>query len=315
MSEYLNKMIQAGHEFEKVIPIDVFSYAELIEKLKKEPKTPMMSTGTSELDEILSGGFEEGRLYILSAPTKNGKTVMAQTFMYNMALKGNASMIFSYEMGWQEIVSKFQEMDAVTGNKNTNIPLFMPMELHRGGGELQYQWLYEAMARAKEEKNIKLVVIDHLHFLLPLKDFNNTSFLIGGIVREIKRMSVALKLPIILIAHIAKIKDDKKPDISDIRDSSFIAQEADVVMMMYRVKNDLDKKHVRDDSTEDSYSNKAILSVEADRKRGKTGKVKLWHNGAMFEVYNETKHGIQDTVQFAKSKIKKQTEEEMFNAL
>ena len=292
MSEYIEKMVKSGHTLDQVIPIDLYSYSELVDKLKTEPKTPMISTGNPELDEIMSGGFEDGRLYILSAPTKNGKTVMAQTFMYNLARKGDASMIFSYEMGWREIVQKFIDMDTCMGfSEPTELPLYMPMELHRGGGELQYQWLFEAIAKAKEEKNIKLAVIDHLHFLLPLKDFNNPSFIIGGIVREIKRIAVSLSVPIILIAHIAKIKDDKKPDLSDIRDSSFISQEADVVMMMYRIKNESEKKKVTDESVEDSYSNKAILSIEADRKNGRTGKVKLWHNGAMFEVYREELHG------------------------
>ena len=106
---------------------------------------------------------------------------MAQTFMYNLAQNNQASLMFSYEMGWQEIVSKFQDMDNVTGNTKTNLPMYLPMELHRGGGELQFQWLYEAIKKAKEEQNIKLAIIDHLHFLLPLKDFRNTSFIIGGI--------------------------------------------------------------------------------------------------------------------------------------
>jgi len=302
-SEYFKKMKKAGYQLDQVTPIDVYSYQELLEKLKKEPKAPMTPTGNEELDELLSGGFEDGRMYVLSAPTKNGKTVMAQTFMYNLAQQDKASLIFSYEMGWQEIVSKFQEMDEASGNKTKELPMYLPMDLHRGGGELQYQWLFEAIAKAKEEKDIKLVVIDHLHFLLPLKDFKNTSFIIGGIVREIKRMAVSLQVPIILIAHVAKIKDDKKPELSDIRDSSFIAQEADVVMMMYRVKNESAKRKITDDSVEEGYSNVSILSVEADRKRGKTGKVKLWHNGAGFEVYNHAKHGGQDLANFAKNKL------------
>lgn len=303
MSEYLKNMLAQGHTLDHIVPIDVYSYQELLEKLKNEPKTPMISTGVQKIDELLSGGFEEGRMYVLSAPTKNGKTLMAQTFMYNLARQGKSSLMFSYEMGWQEIVTKFQEMDNSVGNKNTDLPMYMPMELHRGGGELQYQWLFEAIAKAKLEKNIQLAVIDHLHFLLPLKDFKNTSFIIGGIVREIKRIAVATRVPIILIAHVAKIKDEKKPSIEDIRDSSFIAQEADVVMMMYRLKNETEKKKVTDDSLEDGYSNATILSIEADRKRGKTGKIKLWHNGAMFEIYDEIKHGAKDFANFVNKKI------------
>jgi len=291
MKNYMEQAMASGQSIEDLTPINILSYKELLEKLEKEPKRDACPSGLKELDEII-GGLDDGRMYVLSAPTKMGKTTLAQTLMYNMAFAGVPSLFFSYEMGWQEVVEKYKAMDGKTGNKETSIPLFMPIDLLRGGGELQYQWLYDAIAKAKEEKGIRLVVIDHLHFLLPLRDFSNTSFIIGGIVREIKKMSVALKIPIILIAHTAKIKDDRKPDWTDIRDSSFITQEADVVLMMYRLKNKEEKKKITDDSVEETYTNKAMLSVELDRVRGNTGKVLLWHNGAMFEPYDKIKHGI-----------------------
>ena len=313
MSEYLQKMAKAGYELDKVIPIDIFSYSELLVKLEKEPKPVIISTGEPDLDEFMSGGFQEGRLYVLSAPTKQGKTTMAQTFMWNMARQNNASLIFSYEMGWQEIVNKFVAMDKVNNVETHNLPLYLPIDLHRGGGELQYQWLYEAIAKAKEEKNIKLVVIDHLHFLLPLKDFQNLSIIMGGIVREIKRMAVALKIPIILIAHTQKIKDDKKPDWTDIRDSSLITQEADVVLMIYRIKETSTSNKVTDESTTEVYTKKAILSVEVDRVNGRSGKVLMWHNGAGFEKFDNQKHGSEDFAFTAKIKLQKQKEKDFEN--
>lgn len=278
--------------FDQLTPFEFLSYRDLVEKLKAEPIKIGCPSGLKSLETILDG-WEAGRLYVLSAPTKMGKTTFAQSIMYNLAVNGWSSLFFSYEMGWQEVVKKYMEMDKQTGNKETDIPLFMPIELHRGGGELQYQWLFDGIAKAIKEKDIKLVVIDHLHFLLPLKDYRNTSFIIGGIVREIKRMAVALNIPIILIAHTVKIKDDKKPDWTDIRDSSFITQEADAVVMLYRIKNKVESNKITDDSIEETYTNKAILSVELNRMSGKTGKVLLWHTGAMLEEYDPAKHGIQ----------------------
>ena len=285
MSQYVEKSLKAGINYDQITPIKLQTYSELLELLKKQPKPAIIKTAIPTLDGLI-GGFEPGRLYVLSAMTKQGKTTMAQTFMHNLGKQNHASVIFSYEMGWAEIATIFGGMDTVDQVK-TELPVYVPTELHRGGGELQYQWLFEAMAKAKEEKNVKLAVIDHLHFLLPLKDFNNTSFLLGGIVREIKRMAVALNLPIILIAHVGMIKDDKIPTWTDIRDSSFITQEADMVMLMYREKNKDAAKKVTDTSTAEVYTNKTILSVELSRMGGKTGKVKMKHNGAKFEELTE----------------------------
>ena len=277
---YLEKSLKEGKTYDQIVPIDVYSYSELLERLKTLPIPKVVPTGVPSLDNAI-GGFEAGRLYVLSAMTKNGKTTMAQTFMWNMARKGEPSLMFSYEMGWQEIIKVFQRMNEKM-NCQVEMPLYLPLELHRGGGELQFNWLFEAIAKAQEEKGIKFVVIDHLHFLLPLKDYNNTSFLIGGIVRELKRMSVALNIPIMLIAHTSKLKDDKIPDWTDIRDSSFITQEADVVMMIYRKKAEIRAKKITSDSVEEVYTNEAVLSVELNRMNGQTKKVLMIHNGAIF---------------------------------
>ena len=115
-------------------------------------------------------------------------------------------------------------------------------------------------------------------------------------------MAVILKIPIILIAHVAKIKDDKIPDWTDIRDSSFITQEADVVLMMYRVKNKDTAKKITDDLTIETYTQKAILSVELDRVQGRTGKIALWHNGVGFEKFVNGVHDILMDVKYVQNK-------------
>lgn len=297
MSKYVEESLKQGIGYDQLVPVNLYTYAELLKKLELEEKPKIVKTNVPALDEIING-FEDGRLYILSAQTKQGKTTMAQTLMHNMAKTGGRSMIFSYEMSWQEIAKVFGEMDK-SDNVRTELPVYVPTELHRGGGELQYQWLYEAMAKAKEEKGVSLAVIDHLHFLLPLKDFKNTSFIIGGIVREIKRIAIALKMSIILIAHTQKIMDDKVPDWTNIRDSSFISQEADVVLMMYRIKSKDAAKKQTDESTEEVYLNKTILSVELNRMGGKTGKVKFKHNGAKFVGWTQQDEEEQQLKKFA----------------
>lgn len=285
MSKYVEQKLKQGIGIGDLPTLEAKPYLELARKLLNEPERKGIPTGTQEVDDLI-GGFDPGRLYVLSAPTKQGKTTLAQTIMFNMAKQGNASLFFSYEMGWKEVVTKWMQMDGTIASKQpTDLPMFVPLELDRHAGELQFQWIEELIEKSKRENGIKLVVIDHLHFLLPLKDFQNTSFVIGGIVRELKRMSIRQDVPIILICHVQKIKDDKIPDWTDIRDSSFITQEADVVLMIYRSTNGKAGHKTFDDSEAPKYRQKAILSVELDRVKGKSGTVSLWHNGVMFEKY------------------------------
>lgn len=297
--KYTEEMLKSGHSLDEVTPLDLAKYKDLVDRLSSETAPIIHGSGLRGLDNLI-GGFEPGRLYVLSAPTKNGKTTFAQTLMYNTALAGIGSIFFSYEMGWREVTRKFMAMDNRYGKKDkpTDLPILYAVDPHKEGGGLQMQWMAEAIMRQREiyegrgKFPINLVVIDHLHFLLPLKDYRqNVSFLIGGIVREIKRMATELNIPIILIAHTGMIKDEAKPTFRNIRDSSFITQEADVVMMMWRKKNETTAKRITDDSVEEEYSNITFLSVELDRVNGVTGKLKLYHNGAMFEEYDGAKHG------------------------
>lgn len=289
MDNYAKKMLKSGKDMDEVCSIKSEKYYDLVDRIKKEPPAIKTPTGLKKLDDII-GGFEGGRLYVLSAPTKNGKTTLAQTLMFNQALAGFGSIFFSFEMGWKEVTKKFQKMEELVKSQ-VELPLFIPIDIHRESGDLQLDWIVDSIIKCKKQNpTLSLVVIDHLHFLLPLSELKNTSFVIGGIVRKLKRIAVSLEISILLISHVKKISDDKVPTFNDIRDSSFITQEADVTMMMWRLKSKEAAKRIDDDNDENIYTNRAFLSVELNRD-GDTGKFKLVHNGVMFEEYNEKTHG------------------------
>jgi len=283
-------------------------YNEAVKKLEEQEERDKLTksiagTGFQDLDLMLNGGFKAGELVILSAPTKQGKSTLAQTISWNMAEKGTKTLWFTMEMSWQELTSKFRDMDEEykkTGQPSLR-PIHYPLEPFLKAGDIQMQWLKDMISEAIRVEQTEFVIIDHLHFLLPLKDFNtNISFLIGGIVREIKKIAVELKIPIMLIAHTTKLDIEKTPDINSIRDSSFIAQEADFVMIMWRIRDKLAKKKSNYDGEEDTqivYTNKAWLSLEANRRNGKTGRIKLWHNGSKFNQFVDTeKQELEDMV-------------------
>lgn len=284
--------IEKIKSIDELVSIDTKAYKDCLVELAKQPNYVSLKSRIPRLD-FLIGGFEPERLYILSAPTKSGKTTMCQTIMYNLAKQGIPTLMLSYENSWKEITKVFKSMNDYD-KRTDDLMIHLPVEYYRGGGDLQFDWLEDLIVKAIKEKGVELVLIDHLHFLLPLKDYNNASIIITGIVRKIKSLSVKLKIPIILVAHTRKVNDDKIPEWTDIKDSVGISQEADVIMMMYRIKNKSRAKKLDELSDEDVYTELTMLSVELNRHGGTTGRIRLKHNSAYFQEMTQEEFELLD---------------------
>ncbi len=265
----------------KKVDTRLYDYNSLVEKIKNEPvkeKVPMFIT---ELDNLLDGGLQGGELLILSAPTKNGKTTFAQTTSYLQADKGVPSVWFTLEMSWQELTRKFMAMDweMEMTNEPSNLPIYYPID----NRSISMDWLEEQILKAKERNNAKIVYIDHLHFLVPLDTKkSNISFLVGGIVRQVKQIAVKLDIPIVLIAHTKKIDVNVNPDINSMRDSSFIAQESDFTLVMWRER----LKQKKGEEDKEVYTSKTNMSLEANRRNGKTKKFPIGMINGRFHDYD-----------------------------
>lgn len=283
MSEYLKEKLRSGVDIEKITPLDFKSYNELLLKIKNDPPPVILPTPFKKYNELI-GGYEGGQLIVIGAPPKQGKSTFVVSMMYQMAKQNQKTLLFSYEMSWKEVTRKIEHMERFDGIVPGSIPrpLFLPMELDRGGDKLQLQWLLEAIAKAKES-GVKLIAIDHLHFLIPYQESNNFSIVVGNVVRQIKNLAVMFEIPIILIVPMKNLQQERKPSFWDIRDSSMIMHEADDVMIMYRARKEASKK-ISDTEFDDDYINFSILSLELTRREGgKTGKIILFHNGGYFE--------------------------------
>ncbi len=184
-------------------------------------------------------GFQEGEVVVISGPPKSGKTLLAQTFTVNFIEQGRASLWFSYEVPTHQFLSQFP----------FSVKFYMPRRLkpHDLG------WLMERTRECKAKNGTRIVFIDHLHYLIDMSRTNNASLEIGAIIRHLKILAVKERLIIFLLAHMTK---GKSQTISheDIRDSSFIAQESDSVLMIQR--------------TPQIAQNAARLQVELHRRTG-----------------------------------------------
>lgn len=240
--------------------------AEQAKKLLEEEERQLYKSSIPTLDNLLEG-FETGDLVVISAPTKHGKTSLCQTLTQNFEDDDVKTLWFSYELQRRSFLNNFGE----------DIPNFtLPQELSDSSTE----WLEQRIVEAKAKYGVKIVFIDHLHYLLSLDQAagTNVSLLIGGIMRELKKLAVKWDVVIFLIAHMKKTSfDGEEIKMSDVRDSSFISQESDVTLLMRRLK----------DAEMENFTNKTKLKVAANRRTGKTGIVPLIYHDNKFHEYTE----------------------------
>lgn len=197
---------------------------ELNDKLIAEKKTPHISI-KSNIHGIDSAcqGFRDGELIIISGPTKHGKTLLAQTLTVNFYQQKEYVCWFSYEVPARQFLEQFPEL-----------PLFYLPQKNKAQ---DFSWFMERCLEAFFKYHVRIFFIDHLHYLIDMARIKNPSLDIGTIVRRIKRFAVDNDFVIFLLCHIGK---NTSEDLShkDLRDSSFIAQESDCVIMIKRTPNE-----------------------------------------------------------------------------
>jgi len=221
----------------------VISSHEMLEKLTtKSPRRVIhLESGFSELDEYIDG-FEGGELTTISGPTKNGKTLFAQSLTKNFADYEHPSLWFSYEVPAIQFLKQFGRF----------LPQFYMPGMLKGNA---MHWLRDRIEEAKLKHGCEAVFIDHLHFIVDMATRNNMSLEIGNVMRQLKLMAIELNIAFFLVAHTHKVRMEPGTELDNdsLRDSSFIAQESDNVLMLWRSLKNRDV---------------TVLKVTANRRRG-----------------------------------------------
>lgn len=243
---------------------------ELKERLKNTPNNKVYSK-IPRLDEI-TDGFQPGQLIVMSGPTGNGKSQFLQSLTKSFSEQGVQSLWFSYEMPLIELARRFGDEVPNIAVPNKNI-------------DSNLEWLKVRILEGIVKFNTRVIFIDHLHYLLDMKSLQglNMSILIGGMMRELKKFALDTETTIFLVSHLAKTKIDENPTIADLRDSSFVAQEADMVMIIWRRR-----KEDKDSPSGFRYTEESFLSIDKNRWNGKLGYVKLeYDKGRFIEVIDQ----------------------------
>lgn len=220
-----------------------------------ESKRPRLerrfNTGIPTLDR-LTEGVETGELVVVSGPTGHGKTTLLDTIGREMTTDGANCLWFSFEVTPRNFLAKYKsEMSPV---------VYVPLERKTG----DVRWLAARVEEAKIKYGCRVVFIDHLHFVVDMARMRNPSLEIGSVMRFLKsEIAIKHNVAVFLISHLTKIKFEEEPSENDLRDSSFVAQEADQVWIVYRRPDE--GKSLRD---ENPFSNRARLVICKSRRTG-----------------------------------------------
>lgn len=245
------------------------SYKKLLEA-RQEPIW-RAKTNLPTLDDLV-GGFRGGNLIVVTAPTGQGKTTFCQTLTRNFADNEVKCLWFSYEVPPKEFLEKYGE----------NLPIaYLPKALI----SKTLIWIERKIVEAIAKYQTKVVFIDHLHYLLDLSKIKNASLEIGGIMRELKLMALKYNIAIFVVAHMTKTRFEDKVGLEDIRDSSFISQEADYVIVLWRNATKQSKRDLREKGI--IYTNEAVVLVEKNRRTGRTGSLRLILENNLFRELTE----------------------------
>lgn len=238
---------------------EVIFLSDLKDENKEQKK---IYSGFKGLDDITKG-FRPTQLIVVSAATKSGKTTFCMEMTTHMAPE--TPLWLSFEESMEELKEKFIE-------RNQPIPHLVTPRAMKGN---TLDWVEKKIIEAIVKYKTEVVFIDHLHFIVPFQN-ERQDLAIGEAMRSLKRMARIWNVTIFLIAHIKKVRVDQSPTLEDLRDSSFIAQEADTVIMLYR-------HAFRNGEGDTDVTNNVNVAVLANRRTGKTGNVKMVYNDGRFK--------------------------------
>lgn len=239
-------------------------------------------SGFSQLDSITTG-LQKTDLIVLAARPAMGKSALALNMAVNCckATKRDVA-IFSLEMGKEQLVSRMLASEGKVNNtllrngemkdddwtklaEAADVLSQLPIYLDDGSGGVTVP---KMKAKLRRLKNLGLVVVDYIQLMESPNKHNNRVTEVSEITRQLKLMAKELNVPVIALSQLARSaekREDKRPMLSDLRESGSIEQDADIIFFLYR-------DAYYSDSTEDQTVAECIV---AKNRHGQTATVKL----------------------------------------
>ncbi|MBQ2772958.1 MAG: replicative DNA helicase [Clostridia bacterium] len=259
---------------------------ENLHKLQTDKAAAMGTpTGFSGVDKLLVG-MGDSDLILVGARPGMGKTAFALNVATNVAFSsGKKVCLFSLEMSAEQLASRMIASEALVDSYSLRSGQIQPEDwkkiadaaMRLSNTDLLIDdtsgiTVTAMKAKLRRVENLGLVVVDYLGLMESEQHYDNRALEVSVISRGLKLMAKELRVPILCCAQLSRGPEgrtDKRPQLSDLRDSGAIEQDADVVMFLYRdeyynTSRDLDQKE----------GNIAEVIIQKNR-HGSTGNVKM----------------------------------------
>ncbi|WP_031514292.1 replicative DNA helicase [Desulfofalx alkaliphila] len=279
----LNNRRQSA-SFNPISEILLETFDQIEQMQKNKGKLTGIPTGFIDLD-ALTCGFQKSDLIILAARPSMGKTTLALMLAINAAVKGKVPVaIFSLEMSKEQLVQRMLCAEAMVDQhklKTGHLQEDDWLRLTEVAGYLSKAPIYiddtpaisirELRAKARRlqgEKDLGFLVIDYMQLMQGSRRSESRQQEIAEISRSLKALAKELNIPVLALSQLSRAveqRQDKRPIMSDLRESGSIEQDADLVMFIYR-----------EDYYDPETENKGVAEIIVSKHRnGPVGSVQL----------------------------------------
>lgn len=264
------------------------NHSKIEERSNNTSQITGIETGFYDFDKLITG-LHEDQLIVLAARPAMGKTALALNIAQNVATKSNKAVaVFSLEMGAESLVERMLSAEGTIINhhiRTGNLTVNEWQRLIYAQGQLAEAPIFiddtagvkitDIRARARrlsqETDGLGLIVIDYLQLIQGSRSDNRQQE-VSEISRQLKIIAKELKVPVIALSQLSRRveqRNDKRPIMSDLRESGSIEQDADIVAFLYRDAYYQDKK-------EGQPENDITELIIRKNRHGNLGTVKLY---------------------------------------
>lgn len=279
---------------------------ERLDALNRETDDSMkpIPTGIGDLDRMITG-LNRSDLILLAARPGMGKTSFALNIARNAACKSKKVVaFFSLEMSKEQLASRLLSTEALISGTTLRTGKLSNEEWNRlvpAGDVLSQAELYlddtpgititDMKSRLRRLPKIDLVIIDYLQLMSSGRRIENRVQEISEITRNLKILAKEMNVPVITLSQLSRASEqrtDHRPQLSDLRDSGSIEQDADIVLFLYRDGYYTDKSNEQTVQSTDMNSGECIV---AKNRHGEANTVKLhWQGEFMRFTGMEARH-------------------------
>ena len=254
-----------------------------------------LATGFADIDSILEG-LEPGNLYVFAGRPGMGKSLFESAVSLNVARKGGHVARFNLEMPIDQVKQRLVAADtglALNKIRRGKLTDSEFVQFSKSTGELSLLniWtddtpgitlnqLTSKCRRIHAQHGIDLITVDHIGLMRNETSYGNRSQDVGYNSQGLKRLAKDLRVPVLVLSQLnrgVEQRADKRPMMSDLRDSGEIEQDADVVMLIYR------DEYYNPDTTERPSSVEVNI---AKHRNGVTGNVDLYFDKSAPRLMN-----------------------------